>query len=194
MRNVISLVIIISILTGCSAAGVVYTNDPYKKVRNAEYLTSKHRTLPARRFLLEVMEEINISEEKDEKLIGYTYRALGFLLSSSVYQGYRKKKDKYITPIDGDTNKGLEFYDKASEIFVKNELYYDASNTAWMKHLAYNKLELSNQACIQLDKSIRYHRLGLESDKRNGKNVTYSDGYSSFDDQLGRQRKKLKCK
>ena len=181
-------------LSGCSATGVIYTNDPYEKVSNAEYLTSRHRTLPARKFLLEVMDEINSSEEKDEKLVGYSYRALGFLLTSSTYQGYRNDRDDYNTPYDGDKNKGMEFYEKASEIFVKNYLYYDAGNTAWMKHLVYIKLDKNSEACAQLDETIAYNKLGLKNDIKNGTGVAYTDGNSSFDDQLAKQKTKLNCK
>ncbi|MEW6997477.1 hypothetical protein AADZ86_07220 [Colwelliaceae bacterium BS250] len=191
MQNIISLIFIVSLLSGCSAAGILYTSDPFEKVSNASYLISVNRTLPARKFLLEVMEDINTSETKDEKLTGFTYRALGFLLSSSTYQNYRKEKDNYTTPYDGDEMRGIEFYNKATDVLVKNKFYFEASNVAWLKHISYENQNDNFQACEQLRIAVKYNKLGLKNNPL--VNASYSEGHQSFDDEIIKHKKKLRC-
>ena len=109
--RILILTFVIS-LAGCSAVGIVETNDPHEKIEQAMYLlNTEKRPIPADKLLAQA---INTFEQQHDQMgLVRAYRARGhFLLTDSV-----KNNSKFFINngffIDG------KIYDKREEIAIE---------------------------------------------------------------------------
>ena len=87
-KNIFKLMMLL-FLSGCSAFGVVATNDPKEKINQAYYLLDSGRPLPAKKLFEEV---IKIGEEKkDMGLVARGFDGLGDLYKVPVQYGVQKQ-------------------------------------------------------------------------------------------------------
>lgn len=108
-KNIFKLTIFLC-LSGCSAVGVISTNDPNEKIGQAYYLLDNGRPLPAKKLFEEV---IKIGEEKqDMKIVARGFDGLGDLYKVPVQYGVQKQN---LT----DYEKSVSNYEIAAKIHTK---------------------------------------------------------------------------
>jgi tetratricopeptide (TPR) repeat protein len=191
LNKLIKLFPIFLLLSGCAAALVPYTSDPYKKISNSCYLINSGRPIPARTFLIEVMEDIDF---ENKKLLAEAYRGIGFLLSSPEYQDRRLKVSHYNTKYDGDYTRAIKYYNFAVKLFEENKDYYNASHTSYLLYKIYYKNGPNYRACEWLNECLKYNLIGVKNDSEKGANVNYNKKkYSSFVDEISALKKMSRC-
>ena len=191
-------IILLISLTGCSAVGVVETNDPHEKIEQAIYLLiSENRPIPADKLLAQA---INIFEQQHDQMgLVRAYRARGhFLLSDSV-----KNNSKFFINhgffIDGDVYNKRE--EKAIEYFLKIRAILDGDTRPLYSAKTQINMTLTEMyakysdtpknVCKYLKDATFYHsKLEEES---NGQNVAPLSGYNRFIDFKSKYTTKYQC-
>lgn len=195
--NIIVLILLIS-LTGCSAVGIVETNDPHRKIEQAIYLlNTENRPIPADKLLAQ---SINIFKQKNDQMgLVRAYRARGhFLLSNSV-----KNNSKFFINngffIDGNIyekreEKAIEYFLKVRSILEEDSRSLYSAKTQINMTLTemYSKyFNNSTHICKHLKEAIFYHSKFQENSY--GENVAPLSGYSKFIDFESKYNMEYQC-
>jgi tetratricopeptide (TPR) repeat protein len=143
-------------LFGCSAAGVPYTSDPWKKLDNAYILAGSGRFLPADNLSNEALETFQNSEDKAGQAEAYHYR--GSLYKGKAYQKHKELLKRHNIPYDDDDptySASIAYYHKAIEI------YYQMKD---LTGVAKSKFEMGNAYGLagNIEKQCSSFREGLQ--------------------------------
>jgi tetratricopeptide (TPR) repeat protein len=146
------------ILAGCAAAGVVESNDPAVKIRQAVELYNRQgRYMPAKRLFDEAM---TIYQAKGDELgVAEVHRQLGFY-----YQSHFPKSGPVLLPDDFTGTTGgienryliaMEHFEKALALFTKHKQFDTAANVYYSMGTNYY-LGQKNvpAACAAFDKTL----------------------------------------
>lgn len=176
-------ILLLLVLSGCSAIGVVATADPYKKLAQAEQLKQAGRIGVARRLILEAEE---IFEQQGNSMgLAEVYRSYGFLI--------RMYEEDVITDLDVSgtsrapenddsddkrMDKSIEYFQKSLAIVKENKRYDKAANLHYSIGVSHHFAGRLDEACLAFDTSLEAHR---KSNRINpGQDVVLPSGVESF--------------
>jgi len=114
-----------ALLVGCSAAGVIHSNDPSVKISQAYELKSQSRPIPAQKLLQEAL--VIYKAENNKEGEARVYLGLGDLYKSQSYQSQAetfKRWNEYQSYSDA-----AKYYLKAGVIYEGNLDYWSLSRT-----------------------------------------------------------------
>jgi tetratricopeptide (TPR) repeat protein len=189
-------------ISGCAGIGVVETNDPLRKLDDAEYLYMRQdRPLIAERLIREAT--AIYQERGDAHGLANAHREyadlLGSLSGSKWEKYYREKgfQDKTVT-FDNRTEKASEYYRKALDFYKQaeqqylNTAKYDALtnvyfNMAW----SYRMVGEHEKSCAFYDKTVDAYN---ENIKRNPGVKPYAAGQASVPDLVIAEKARAACK
>ena len=187
---------------GCAGIGVVETNDPLRKLNDAEDLFMRQdRPLIAERLIREAT--AIYQERNDAHGLANAHREYADLLKSltgSKWEKYYREngfQDKTVT-FDNRTEKASEYYRKALDFYKQaeqqhlNAARYDALtnvylNMAW----SYRMVGEHEQSCIYYDKTVDAYN---ENIKRNPGARPYAAKRASVLDLVTEEKKQAECK
>ncbi|TNC83168.1 MAG: hypothetical protein C9356_01615 [Oleiphilus sp.] len=158
----IALFLFITSLVGCSAAGVIYTSDPYQKVSNSYAMMSQGRPIPAEKFAKEALEqfkEINDVFGQGESLV-----ALGLLYKSNLMQ---------------NDQEAVEKFQQAVTLFQSINDYSSLAKTKFALANAYAGLNLKDKQCATYSESLENYAKSKELTPQ--ATFRFNSAYSSFD-------------
>ena len=159
MKNILYL-IVSSALLGCSAAGVLATNDPYEKLNNSYTMLNQGRLIPAEKLGKEALQQFKVSNDIFGQ--GEAHTALG-----AVYKSSNK-------PI-----KSISHFEKAISSFTSLN---DFANTSKAKFGLANAYAINNQPveqCKLYNESLLDYKKGLETNPN--MKFQFNPNYSSFE-------------
>ena len=194
--NIIYIFVLIYV-TACSAVGVPYTSDPYKKLQQATSLYQQYnRPLPAQRLIFEAME--TFENNKDELGIAKSYRTYAFFLQSDAvgkFEPLYRKQGFYDKSVSFDNRyiKAIEYFRKTVTIYKKHSLFDELSNIYMSMANNYAIAQNNNEkACHYLGLTLETHSLFMKNNP--GASVVGHPDYSSFSEYINTLKKEYKCK
>ena len=149
------------ILLGCSAAGVVYTADPYKKVNDSYIMMNQGRPIPAERFAKEALVEFTSKNDHFGK--GEAHIALGLLYKTSMM----KKQSKSISHF----KKAIEEFTSANNIANTAKAKFGLAN-------AYAGDNQNDKQCEMYNESLKDYELSIEQNPNT--QFKFNPAFSSF--------------
>ena len=184
----LAVVLVALLLFGCSAAGVMSTNDPKRKLSNAMQLLNNNRPIPAQRLILQTM--THYQKSNDEVGIAHAHKAYGQFYMSKAYHANKEYFQKY-NEYDGTYEKAVISYKKSLDLFTKNKEYFEASNSAWNLAGSYQYQKNKPQACEAFDLSLTLHKKGKKLFPN--KTTSLPPGFTSMDDVVSTFKKNYGC-
>ena len=195
LSGTISILIPCTILAGCAAMGVVETNDPAVKIKDAYALFDQLlRPLPAERL---IREAITIYQSKSDDLgLAEAYSAYGFFFRSAAIEKWHKTYESAGFIETGATfanryDKSIECFEKSAAIFEKHQKFAELTNIYLNMGFTYEFANQPEKACEQYKKSAISHQRQIKDhpDAR----VTLPQGFSSYDAYVAAILERLKC-
>ena len=196
MNKFVSILLIV-LVSGCSAALVPMSSDPQTKLKQALTLyQDQNRPIPADRLYLETME---IYKNKDDDLgLADAYRGYAFFLQSDSvgkWSGYFRDKGFYDKSITYDKRYEIarEYFLKARATYEKNSKYDLLANIDLNLGHHYNLLMKDNKmACIYYDKSIQDYRLFSRGSPTTS--IVLPKRFKTYDDYMAEVKRQTGCK
>ena len=179
MKKII-LMALISVLLGCAAAGVPYTNDPMEKLEYAyQLMNTEGRGLAAEKLGKEAL----LDFENNANVYGVA-EAHSFLGSYYKSQAYRYHKDFYIAhnEYDPTTEKSIQHFQRAKSAFEKDGDYWGVSKVVFGAGNSYASIGQIDKACKAYKESLEIYR----SDKNvfKGRVHTFNPAFESYEDMI----------
>lgn len=194
MRTLVTI-LLATIICGCEAIGVPFTDDPSKKLGMAvELLDHENRPLPAERLIEEAIsiyksnnDEAGLAGAND--VYGYFFRSVTvsnwgkyfmehpFIDKSATYQGrYAKSRD---------------YYQLAANTYMSKGMLDKAANIHYSIGITYELQQDKNSACAMFDQAIADHA-GYESSHPG---ITYNlpAGVKTYQEYVQREKQKVGC-
>ena len=193
ISDLLGCVVLLSILTGCSAMGVVATNDPYKKLGQAEQMKRSGRIAIAQRLLLQAIEIFESGE--DYPGLAEAYRRYGFHLrvygEETVYDLDPSRRSFEPTNEDGRMDKAIGYFQKSLEVAEEHDLYDLVTNLHYVIGMTHHYAERPKEGCQAFDRSqAAYERAAkIHPDKE----VDLPAGVGSFSELIDRVKRDQKC-
>ena len=158
----ILLLFTVTTLVGCAAAGVMYTNDPYKKVSNSYIMMSQGRSIPAERFANEAYEQFK--QNNDVFGQGESLVALGLLYKSTLKHNITESVAKF---------------EQAVVLFQSINDYSSLAKTKFALGNAYANSEEKEKRCPMYAESLQDYE---KAEKLNPEaSFKFNPAYPSFD-------------
>lgn len=158
--RLIILLIIVYITSGCSAALVPYTNDPYTKLQQACELIDLGRAIPAEKL---TKDALGIFKKKGDKLgEAEAYFLLGNFYKSQAYSNYEdfyKNNKLEYTPC---CEKSIENYRFAVQVYKEIGDYMGVAKSYFAMGNAYGVDKNISEQCQMFKKSIAAFRKAKE--------------------------------
>ena len=151
----IILLFIVSVLSGCSAAGVFYSKDPTRKLQQAYALEAQGRPIPAERLAKE-----SLAIYKEKKDIFGQSEAHAFLGSF-----YKSKSSWKNTNTDKYLSKALEHFNLSTNRFLSLGENIQASKAYFGLGQTQGLLQRVDLACKNFHKSLSLIESGKGKDK-----------------------------
>jgi len=151
-------ILFLLILSGCSAALVSYSSNPYQLLHNASALLDLERPTPAEHLITQALE---LCEKTPDPLcLAEGYRAYGNFFMSAALNG--QWKGHYINngfrDIDASYDKryikAIEYFDKALPIFLNSKKYDSVTNVKLNTGFGYQANGETAKACNAFDASL----------------------------------------
>ncbi len=195
MRHLVLSMLVMAVLTGCSAMLVPASDDPATKLKQATSLFDRQdRPLPAERLIREAIDIYN--KENNQLGLADAYRTYGFFFRSASIEKWHKhyKESGFLeksATFDTRYDKSIEYFEKAKNIFTSYKKFDDLVNVDLNMGFTYEFAGNKAGACKAYEASIsssrEYSRLNPNS------KLIVPKGYSSYEDYANTHRKRLKC-
>ncbi|MGY4532117.1 tetratricopeptide (TPR) repeat protein [Pseudomonas sp. TE3786] len=183
------------LLTGCAAALVPYSSDPYQMLANASTLLEQDRPTPAERLITQAL---NACAQKQEPICtAEAYRMYGRFFMSAALSGQWKAhylqhgfRDASAT-YEGRYTKALEYFDKAYPIFLENRKYDGITNIKLNAGFIYVGSGDKEKGCANFDQSLAAN---IENERLNPQaRVVLPGGVSSYLSYINSVKQELGC-
>ncbi|TNC80602.1 MAG: hypothetical protein C9356_12840 [Oleiphilus sp.] len=158
----ILLLLVVTTLVGCAAAGVMYTNDPYQKVSNSYVMMSHGRPIPAERFANEAYEQFK--QNNDVFGQGESLVALGLLYKSSLKRNITESVAKF---------------EQAVALFQSINDYSSLAKTKFALGNAYANSEEKEKQCPMYVESLQDYEKAKKLNPESS--FKFNPAYPSFD-------------
>jgi hypothetical protein len=192
VRNILFATIMVGAMTACSGVGVVETDDPYDKLRQAQYLYSgPGRAMRARQL---INEAVQIFEKQgDETGLAEAYRQYGFLARCGGARDailIRGGCDRASGPVPPeDIRLSDQYFVRAEELAIRHNRYDLLSNIYFNLNINRYFADDRAQACIYLDKALEASRRAETA--RPGAPVELPRGVGSFAELVANSKAKI---
>lgn len=193
--NSLILFVPCAILAGCAAVGVLETNDPDIKIRDAyELFDHEQRPLPAERL---IQQAIAIYQSNNDDLgLGGAYRAYGFFFRSASITKWHKIYEASAFIEAGATyvnryDKSIEYFEKSAAIFEKHQNFSALTNIYLNMGFTYEFASQPEKACEQYKKSLICSQRQIKNHP--DASVTLPQGFSSYETYITSILERLKC-
>lgn len=175
--KIIVTVFLVSGLLGCAAAGVPYTNDPWKKLAYAfQLMQLEGRALPAEKLGLQALNDF----EKEQNWYGIAEAEyfLGSFYRSPAYRNYQDFYSKH-NEYDPTGQKAISHYQKSIIAFAKDGDYWGVAKSTFEIGITYLRDSDVENACISANESLATYK----SDKNifKGRVHPHNQKFESFD-------------
>jgi len=168
--------IVILSLVGCSAAGVVHTNDPYKKIDQAYSLMNQGRAIPAERLAKEALSDFTKSNDKFG--IAEAHVFFGQFYKHKTYRSYAsyyKEGNEY----DPTSGKSISHSAKAADVYIGIGNYTQAAKAQFALANAY--LDSNKQkSCELYDESLESYNKGKKLNPR--ERFNFNPNFKSYEE------------
>lgn len=175
-------------LAGCSAAGVLATSDPAKKLAQARTLLELGRPIPAQRSIQEAIDIY--SRQNNLSGLGEAYAVYAEFHHSRAYHSHKAFFEQY-GEYDSTLNTTIRYFGKAKESYLAGEDYAGASNIAFRLGLLYTSIGEPEQACTAYDESLSYHHESRL--RRPDERYVLPAGFSNMDEVICAYKAKAGC-
>lgn len=187
-------ILLLLILSGCSALGVVETSDPYQKLAQAEQLKQTGRIGVARRLILEAAE---IFEQQGDAIgLAEAYRSYGFLLrmygEDVITDLDVSASTRTATNYDRRMDKSIEYFQKSLRLYKRNDQHDRIANLHYNIGVSHHFAGRLDQACFAFDTSLEAHRASMRIDP--GRDVVLPSGVESFAELINRAKEEIGCR
>jgi len=180
-------------VSGCSAAGIIETSDPYKKLAQAGHLEQAGRVSVARRHIFEAIEIFQ--QQGDDRGLAEAYRRYAFLVRVNGVDVITRlaPPDPSQTPTneDGRMDISIEYFEKSLAIAEANDqqglianLHYNIGGS----HYFAGRLA---EACLSFDRSLASYRKSVEI--KPDLVVDIPPGVKDFPELIDRAKQKAEC-
>ena len=168
-------------LGGCAAVGVIQTDDPQQKLRDAQAMIEQNRPIPAERFIVEAIDICQQRADRNCLANGYRMYGIFFLWAGPAWAhyadngGFRDKSASYAQRY----SKSTEYFIQSRDLLAQGDHYDELSNVNLNLGFAYGAANQLPEACQAFDASLLAYR---ENIRRNpGVKVILSDKYATYD-------------
>ena len=190
---VVSSLVVISMLWGCTAAGVLETDDPYKKLAQAEEAERTGRIAISQRLLLEAIE---IFEKGDDYPgLAEAYRRYGFLLriygEETVIDRDPSSRSLETTNEDGRQDKAIAYFEYSLRVSETHGLYGLVTNLHYVIGQTQFFAGRQKEACLSFDASLAAYRTAAE--KFPDREVELPSGFSSYQEFIAVSKEEIGC-
>jgi tetratricopeptide (TPR) repeat protein len=183
-------------MNGCAFVGVPATNNPAKKLADADDLIGyQRRPLPAEQLIREALEIY--TQENNEVGMAQAYKTYGYFLRSKsieeakgwyIKNGFQDKSASYETRYSSS----IAYYQKAETIFLKHKMYDELTNVYLNMGYAYDGLGNNDKTCESFRKSLDSNRQYLAADPNAP--VILPEGYKTYEEYMAKHLNAWKCK
>ncbi|WP_323905753.1 hypothetical protein [Aeromonas veronii] len=189
----IGLSAIALLLCGCSAAGVVISNDPWQNLAQADVLIEHGRATAAEKLIVEAR---NLCKEDAvcHAMADREYALL--LLSSSVGSTWAEhyKEQGFIDQtvnLQNRTIKAAAYLEQAATQLNTTTAYDKLSNVQLLKASVYQELQDQKSTCSSLAQALTAYQDNLRHNP--GAAQQGVDGYASLGDYIIARQKAVRC-
>ena len=193
--NILVLLFLFLMMSGCAAMNVPITSDPIEKLKWAQELYDRQgRPLPAERLITEAIEICKKND--DQSCLGKAYLNYGFFFRSpsvEKWQKYYEKNGFYdkTATYENRLTKSKENFEKAISYFL-NANEFDALTNAYLNlGWTYYFMGDNKAECEPYAKSLEYNLKYIESNPN--KPLALPQGVSSYKEYIEIQQKRAGC-
>ena len=186
-------ILIILAVSGCSAAGVPETSDPYGKLAQAEQLEQAGRIDAARRHIFQAIEIFE--REGDDRGLAQAYRSYAYLVRvngvDTVLRFAPPDPSQTPTNADGRMDISIEYFQKSlaiAEAYGQQGLVTNLHYNIGVSHYYAGRL---NEACLSFDRSLASYRKSVEI--KPDLVVNIPPGVKDFPELIGRAKNGAEC-
>ena len=191
-----SITLVLMLISGCSAVGVVKSSDPHQKLADADALVDQNRPTAAERL---IVESLAICKETNDKLcFADAYRIYGLFFMSNSFDGQWKQhyvQNGFAEPsvnLENRYSKAIEYLQKSRSIYTQTANYDIVSNVSLNMGFAYEALGDNPSACTAYDESLRAN---AENTRINpSKKIVMPEKYGTFENYIQIQKNRALCK
>ena len=171
-------------LLGCSAAGVVYTSDPYKKLNNAYALMNQGRPIPAERSAKEAL--ASYAESNNKAGVAESHIFFGQLYKHKSYELF----DTSARQINEESSRDKSIYhsQKAVDIYTDLGNYTQAAKAKFALANGYVKKDKAT-ACRLYDESVMDFTKGKRLNTTEG--FKFNPKFKSFESMVASFKQKF---
>ena len=167
MRYRVAMTIALTVLTGCSAVGVVETRDPHTKLAQASELFDRSdRPVPAERLIREAIDIY--AQRRDNIGLADAFSTYGFFFRSTsvehwqhIYRsnGFLDKEVAFDTRLQGS----VTYFDRAAKIYRAEQRFDRLANVEFNAGVTYALMHKDKEACAAYDASTLSRRRADEA-------------------------------
>jgi tetratricopeptide (TPR) repeat protein len=184
------------IIAGCAGVGVVATDDPAAKLRDATYLFDRQdRPLIAERLIRQAIDTYQSSN--DQLGLAEAYRVYGFFFRSRAINGkwsnYYRKNGFLERSATFDTryDKSIEYFEMARKLFAESKRFDALTNVDLNLGFTYFAMGNGLAACRAFDQSLENNRENIRQIPDATPNLPV--GFASYEEFITDQKKRSCC-
>lgn len=180
------LLISATLLTGCLASGVVYTDDPKEMVAEADYMLRNDRAVGAKNLLERAIKVAQ--EQQDYEALAQAYYSYGNVIRTG-----------YSSPDDDPTltlRDSIEYYNKSLKLAKQYDMPQIETTNYYTMGQAYQGIfqrieneQAKEYACISFKKSMSYNEIA----RKRGFGIPIYTGHASFEELVSEHMSYLNC-
>ena len=186
-------ILLVLAVSGCSAAGVPATKDPYRKLAQAEQLEQAGRIDAARRHIFEAIEIFE--QQGDDRGLAQAYRYYAFFVRMNgedvVLRLAPRDPNETPTNEDGRMDISIEYFQKSLAIAEANEQQGLISNLHYNIGGSHYFAGRLGEACLSFERSLVSYRKSVEIKPDLVVNVP--SGVKDFPELIDRAKQKAEC-
>lgn len=179
-------VVLLHALTGCSAALVPASNDPYQLLAYADSLLSEGRPTAAERLITQALDICK--QKNDERCLVESYRVYGRFFMSDALNGHWKAH--YIEHGFRDTtavyaqryNKAIEWLNNTLPYLEQTKRFDFITNVKFNMAVAYQMAGEMEKSCIAYDESVAANKANIKANPQ--ARVIAPQGFASYSDYI----------
>jgi tetratricopeptide (TPR) repeat protein len=136
--------LLLFLLAGCSAAGVVYTRDPLTKIHSAYQMMDYGRAIPAERFIQEALEAYQTQGDE-----------LGMAEAHFAYGNFYKNGQLWEAP---PLEKSEDHFEESKALYEQNHDFFGVAKSLFGIGNIYQIKQQNAVACEYYDQSLQAYK------------------------------------
>lgn len=185
----------LTLISGCSAVGVVYSSNPYNKLANASSLLEQDRATAAERLIVEAL--AICEKTTNPACFAAAYRGYGMFFADPALMGQSRPhfaEHGFIEATASLSNryvKAIEYLEQSRDLYSQLSRYDALSNVYLQMGFIHEGTHNRASACAAYDASLQAQ---TENRHQNpSARVILPKRYGSFEDYITVQKNKAQC-